>query len=86
MELRKYYEGRVNRIVSLELSELLKPKIKIRLAELDMQQQELAEKLGVTKQTMNGWVRGRVKPPLETAFLIAKELGCKVDDLWSYEE
>lgn len=72
----------MNKIVSLELSELLKSKMKIRLAELDMQQQELAEKLGVTKQTMNGWVRGRVKPPLETAFVIAKELKCKVDDLW----
>lgn len=68
------------------MSELLKPKIKVKLAELDMQQQELAERLGVTKQTMNGWVRGRVKPPLETAFLIARELGCKVDDLWEYKE
>jgi putative transcriptional regulator len=76
----------MNIIVSLELSELLKSKIKVRLAELDMQQTELAEKMGVTKQTMNGWVRGRVKPPLETAFVIAKYLGCKVDDLWEYKE
>lgn len=76
----------MNIIVSLELSELLKSKIKVRLAELDMQQTELAEKMGVTKQTMNGWVRGRVKPPLETAFVIAKYLDCKVDDLWEYKE
>lgn len=65
---------------------MLKSRMKIRLAELDMPQIELADKLGVTKQTMNGWVRGRVKPPLETAFVIAKCLDCKVDDLWEYKE
>lgn len=76
----------MNIIVSLELSELIKSKIKVRLAELDMQQTELAEKMGVTKQTMNGWVKGRVKPPLETAFILAKHLKCSVNDLWEYEE
>jgi DNA-binding XRE family transcriptional regulator len=65
---------------------MLMPKIKIRLAELNMSQTELAEKLGVTKQTLNGWTKGRVKPPLETAFFLAYLLGCKVDDLWKYEE
>lgn len=65
---------------------MLKSRIKVRLAELNVQQTDLAEKLGVTKQTINGWVKGRVKPPLETAFQIAKKLNCKVDDLWVYDE
>ena len=65
---------------------MLKSRMKVRLAEMDIQQTELAELMGVSKQTMNGWVRGRVKPPLETAFIIAKYLDCKVDDLWEYEE
>ncbi|MBU8770347.1 helix-turn-helix transcriptional regulator [Cytobacillus oceanisediminis] len=65
---------------------MLISKIKIRLAELDMQQKELSEKLGVTRQTLNGWVKGRVKPPLETAFIIANHLNCKVDDLWEFKE
>ena len=65
---------------------MLKSRLKIRLAELDISQVDLAEKMNVTKQTMNAWVRGRVKPPLETAFIIAKYLDCKVDDLWEYEE
>jgi putative transcriptional regulator len=73
-------------IINLELEDLLKSKIKVKLAELDIQQTELAEKLQVTKQTMNGWVKGRVKPPLETAFKIAELLNCKVDDLWEYKE
>jgi putative transcriptional regulator len=70
----------------LELDPLLKSKLKIRLAEIDMSQTELADQMGVTKQTMNAWVKGRVKPPLETAFKIAKILGCTVDALWEYEE
>ncbi len=65
---------------------MLKPKIKVRLAELDMQQQELSEILGVTKQTINGWAKGRSTPSLETAFKIAKILNCKVDDLFIYED
>ena len=65
---------------------MLKSRLKIRLAELDISQVDLAEKMNVTKQTMNAWVKGRVKPPLETAFIIANYLDCKVDDLWEYKE
>lgn len=65
---------------------MLKPKIKIRLAELDKQQMELAEQMGINKQTINGWVRGRNNPTLDTAFKMAKMLNCKVDDLWEYKE
>jgi DNA-binding XRE family transcriptional regulator len=63
---------------------MLKPKIKVRLAELDIKQQDLSEKLGVTKQTMNAWVKGRSNPTLETAFKIATVLECKVDDLYVF--
>lgn len=65
---------------------LLKCRIKVRLAELDKSQKELAEYMGVSKQTINGWVTGRVMPPLEKAFLIAKYLRCKVDNLWEIIE
>lgn len=76
----------MNIIDNLELAEMLRSKIKVKLAEMDIPQTQLADKLGVTKQTLNGWVKGRVKPPLETAFIIAKELNCKVDDLWNLED
>ncbi|GIN22645.1 helix-turn-helix transcriptional regulator [Siminovitchia fordii] len=65
---------------------MLKPKIRVRLAELNIKQQDLSEKIGVTKQTMSAWVNGKTMPTLETAFKIAKILGCKVDDLFVYEE
>lgn len=65
---------------------MLKSKIKIRLAEKELSQTELADDLQIARQTLNGWVSGRVKPPLVTAFKLAKRLDCKVDDLWELKE
>lgn len=65
---------------------MLKPKIKVRLAELNIRQQELSDYLEVTKQTMSLWVNGKATPSLETAFKIAKFLDCKVDDLFLLDE
>jgi DNA-binding XRE family transcriptional regulator len=70
----------------LGLFYLIKPRIKVRLAELDIKQTELAEEFGVSKQTFNGWVTGRIKPSLEIAFRLAKRLDCKIEDLWSYDD
>jgi DNA-binding XRE family transcriptional regulator len=65
---------------------MLRSKMKIRLAELDMRQQELSETLGVTRQTMSLWANGKSNPTLETAFKIAELLDCKVDDLYVYRD
>lgn len=65
---------------------MLKSKMKVRLAELEIKQQDLSERLGVTKQTMSAWVNGRSMPTLEMAFRIAYILDCKVDDLFIYKE
>lgn len=61
---------------------MLRSKIRVRLAELDMKQQEISEILGVTRQTMSLWVNGKTTPTLETAFKIADLLHSKVDDLF----
>lgn len=65
---------------------VLKSKIKIRLVELGITQQELADEFGVSKQTLNAWVTGRVNMTLDNAFKLAKRLDCKVDDLFEYKE
>lgn len=65
---------------------MLKSKLKVRLVELEIKQQDLSIELGVTKQTMNAWVNGRTIPTLETTFKIAKRLNCKVDELFEYRE
>jgi DNA-binding XRE family transcriptional regulator len=73
-------------LISLGVNEVLKSKLRIRLAELEIKQKDLAEELGVTKQTLSGWVTGSTNPVLGQAFMLAKRLDCKVDDLWVYEE
>jgi DNA-binding XRE family transcriptional regulator len=70
----------------MEVLDMLKSRIKIKLAELEIRQQELSDKLGVTKQTMSLWVNGKSMPTLETAFKIANLLDCKVDDLYVFKE
>jgi DNA-binding XRE family transcriptional regulator len=65
---------------------MLKSKIKIRLAVLEIKQQEISQTLGVTRQTMSLWANGKSMPTLETAFKIANLLDCKVDDLYEIKE
>jgi len=63
---------------------MIKSKLKVRLAEVELKHQDLAQIVGVTKQTMSSWVNGKNKPTLEMAFRIAKLLDCKVDELYTY--
>lgn len=65
---------------------MLKPRIKVRLAELNIKQQELSDYMGVTKQTMSLWVNGKALPSLESSFKMAMFLKCKVDDLFLLDE
>ena len=65
---------------------MLKSKIKVRLAELDMKQIDIYEKFGVSQKQFSNWVTGKSKPRLEEAFKLAIFLNCKVDDLWEYKE
>ncbi|MET3699503.1 putative transcriptional regulator [Bacillus oleivorans] len=59
-------------------------KFKIKIIEAGISQTELAEEFKVSKQTVNGWVAGRIAPTLNTALRIAKRLNCSVNDLWEY--
>lgn len=65
---------------------MLKPKIRIRLAEIEKKQSEIYKKLEVTPQQFSNWVQGSSIPRLEMAFRLAEELNCKVDDLWEYKK
>lgn len=65
---------------------MLTSKMKFRLLEKKMSQTKLAEHMGVSKQTVNGWVNSKFPPPLETAFRLAQLLECNIEDLWDYED
>ena len=77
----------MNTIITFGVNEeMLKSKIKVILVENDIKQNELADKLGFKPQTLSSWITNTNTPTLNNAFKLAKELGCKVDDLWEYTE
>jgi putative transcriptional regulator len=51
-----------------------------------MTQQELAEKIGVTRQTVNAIETGKYSPSLEVAFRIAAVFGVSLDDVFHFEK
>jgi len=57
---------------------------RLRFDRNEMTQQELAEKVGVTRQTINAIELGKYSPSLEVAFLIARALGVELEEVFSY--
>nr|WP_281395477.1 helix-turn-helix transcriptional regulator [Nonomuraea endophytica] len=51
-----------------------------------MTQADLAERVGVTRQTVIAIEQGRYSPSLEMAFKIARALGVRLDDVFQYPE
>ena len=51
-----------------------------------MSQQVLAEKIGVTRQTVIAIEKGKYSPSLEVAFKIADVFGVQLDAVFSYSE
>jgi putative transcriptional regulator len=58
---------------------------KLRFERNEMTQQELAERVGVTRQTINAIELGKYSPSLEVAFRIAVALGVRIEDVFSYD-
>lgn len=51
----------------------------------EMTQQELAEKVGVTRQTIIAMEQEKYSPSLELAFRIALAFGVPLEEVFSYE-
>jgi putative transcriptional regulator len=60
--------------------------IKQHRARLDLTQEALAEKVGVSRQTVIAIEKGKYAPSTVLSFKIAKVLGMKVDELFEYVE
>jgi putative transcriptional regulator len=52
----------------------------------EMTQAELADRVGVTRQTVNAIEQGKYSPSLETAFRIARVFGVPLTDVFQFEE
>lgn len=51
----------------------------------EMTQQELAEKAGVSRQTIIAVEAGKYSPSLELAFRIAEAFGVQIGEVFSYQ-
>ena len=57
----------------------------LRFAAGEMTQQELADRIGVTRQTVNAIEGGKYSPSLEAAFRIAHVLGVPIDEVFQFD-
>jgi len=58
---------------------------KLRFFQNEMTQQELAQNVGVTRQTIIAMEQGKYSPSLELAFRIALAFGVPLEEVFSYE-
>jgi putative transcriptional regulator len=58
----------------------------LRFTHGEMTQAELAERIGVTRQTVIAIEQGRYSPSLEVAFLIARVFSVGLDDVFQYPD
>jgi putative transcriptional regulator len=59
---------------------------KLRFERNEMTQQDLAERVGVTRQTINAIELGKYSPSLEVAFRIAAAFGVRLEEVFSYNQ
>lgn len=58
---------------------------RLRFDRNEMTQQELADTVGVSRQTIVAIEKGNYSPSLELAFKIAREFGLPLEEVFSYE-
>jgi putative transcriptional regulator len=63
----------------------MRNRIRVLRAERDWTQEHLADKLGVSRQTVNSIENGKYDPSLPLAFKIARLFGLKIEDVFLWE-
>lgn len=58
----------------------------LRFANGEMTQSDLADRLGVTRQTIIAIEKGRYSPSLEMAFQMARVFGVPLEEVFQYPE
>lgn len=64
----------------------MKNSIKVERAKKDMTQQDLAEKVQVSRQTINSIEAGKYVPSTVLALKIAREFGVRLEDVFELED
>ena len=63
----------------------MKNRLKVLRAERDWSQADLAERLGVSRQSVNAVETGKYDPSLPLAFKIARVFGLPIEEIFSDE-
>ncbi len=69
----------------METGSGMKNRIKVYRAMHDLTQESLAERLGVTRQTVLAIEKGKYDPSLDLAFKIAKFFDIAIEDIFLYD-
>ncbi|NMA10913.1 MAG: helix-turn-helix transcriptional regulator [Methanomicrobiales archaeon] len=64
----------------------MKNRIKVFRAMHDMTQEELADRIRVTRRTINSIERGKYNPSIEVAYNIAKTFGVTIEEVFCFED
>ena len=80
------YSEPFNRCKSVSKNQLTNNIRRLRFDNNEMTQQQLADKVGVTRQTIIAIEAGKYAPSLPLAFRIAKAFGLKLEEVFQYEE
>jgi len=60
--------------------------VKEKRMEYNMTQDDLSEKLDVSRQTIISLEKGRYNPSINLAFKLSKVFNCSIEDIFIYEE
>ena len=63
----------------------MKNQIKVYRAKYDLTQCDLADDVGVTRQTIIAIEKNRYAPSLDLAFRIARRFNAKIEDVFQYD-
>ena len=64
----------------------MKNRLRVLRAEREWSQADLADRLGVSRQTINSIETGKYDPSLPLAFKIARLVGLKIEDVFEPDE
>jgi putative transcriptional regulator len=64
----------------------MKNKIKVFRAMHDLTQEDLAQAIGVTRQTILAIEKGKYVPSLDLAFRISRQFRVNIEEVFQYEE
>jgi len=65
---------------------MMKSRLRVYRTMTNLTQEELAEKLGITRQTVIAIEKERYDPSLELAFKLSKFFRVSIEDIFQYDE